>query len=248
VRRCVSLAVAIAALATGCAATPAAVTPDAVTTPPPVAAEPAPAAPPMIESPPIEPVAPPIAQRSASEPEPVPPPAPPTQVVTLPPPAPPAAPPPPTTIIVTPEPSAEEKEFAALLADLQRYGGLSPDDVRREQQAMTQALVRTRSDANRIRLAVLHTLSRQSVQDDQRALVLFEAVVKGNPGSPAIKQLAAVLSLQVAERVRAVRDEQSRSEAAIQKLEALRAMERSLLRDRVRSGGGGGGAGSGGGN
>ena len=45
-----------------------------------------------------------------------------------------------------------------------------------------------------------------------------------------------------------MRDEQARSEAALQKLEALRAMERSLLRDRVRSGGGGGGAGSGGGN
>ena len=56
-----------------------------------------------------------------------------------------------------------------------------------------------------------------------------------------------MLSVQVAERVRAVRDEQVRSEAALQKLEALRAMERSLLRDRVRSGGGGGGAGSGGG-
>ena len=43
------------------------------------------------------------------------------------------------------------------------------------------------------------------------------------------------------ERQRAVRDEQQKADAAIQKLEALRAMERSLLRDRVRSGGGGGG-------
>ena len=48
------------------------------------------------------------------------------------------------------------------------------------------------------------------------------------------------------ERQRAVRDEQQKADAAIQKLEALRAMERSLLRDRVRSGGGGGGAGGGG--
>jgi hypothetical protein len=174
-------------------------------------------------------------------------PAPPTQVATLPPSAAPPAPPPPT-IIVNPEPTAEEKEFAALLADLQRYGGLAPDDLRREQQSMTQALARTRSDAVRVRLAVLMTLTRQSVQDDQRALALFETVMKANPASPAVKQLAAVLSLQVAERVRAVRDEQAKSEAAIQKLEALRAMERSLLRDRVRSGGGGGGAGSGGGN
>ena len=99
-----------------------------------------------------------------------------------------------------------------------------------------------------MRLAVLYTLTRGSAQDDQRALQLFDTVAKSNPASASIKQLATVLSVQVAERVRAVRDEQARSEAALQKLEALRAMERSLLRDRVRSGGGGGGAGSGGGN
>jgi hypothetical protein len=252
VRRALGLASIVGWLATGCAATPATLQPaaaPAVEAPVVVVLQPEPPAP-LIESPPIEPVAAPIAQAPAA-PEPAPErpppqPAPATQVVTLPPPAPPA--PPPTTIIVTPEPSAEEKEFAQLLADLQRYGNLSPDELRREQQAMTQALTRSRSDAVRVRLAVLHTLTRQSVQDDQRALALFEAVIKGNPGSPAVKQLATVLSLQVAERVRAVRDEQARSEAAIQKLEALRAMERSLLRDRVRSGGGGGGAGSGGGN
>ena len=146
------------------------------------------------------------------------------------------------------EPSAEEKEFTALLADLQRYNTLGGDDLRKELQSVTQALNRARSDAVRVRLAVLTTLTRQSVQDDQRALAMFDAVAKSNPGPAAVKQLAAVLSVQVAERVKAVRDEQARSEAALQKLEALRAMERSLLRDRVRSGGGGGGAGSGGGN
>ena len=157
---------------------------------------------------------------------------------------PPAAPAPPLPVAT--EPSPEERELAALLADLQRYGTLGPDELRRELQAMTQTVARTRSDAIRLRLAVLHTLSRQSPQDDQRALQLLDAVAKANPGTPALKQLAAVLQVQVAERVRAVRDEQAKSEAALQKLEALRAMERSLLRDRVRSGGGGGGAGSGG--
>ena len=144
------------------------------------------------------------------------------------------------------EPTADEREFAALLADLQRYGTLGADDVRRELQSLSQAAAKTRTDANRVRLAVLHTMVRQSPQDDQRALQLLEQVTKGNPGLPALKQLAAILQAQVAERVRAVRDEQAKSEAALQKLEALRAMERSLLRDRVRSGGGGGGAGSGG--
>jgi hypothetical protein len=157
---------------------------------------------------------------------------------------PPVAPAPPLPVVT--EPSPDERELAALLADLQRYGALGPDELRRELQTMTQTVARTRSDAMRLRLAVLHTLSRQSPQDDQRALQLLDTVAKANPGTPALKQLAAVLQVQVAERVRAVRDEQAKSEAALQKLEALRAMERSLLRDRARSGGGGGGAGSGG--
>jgi len=200
----------------------------------------------MIESPPIEPVAPPAATAVSDQA-----PQPPqrnAQVAVIPPPEPPApaAPPPPQVIIA--EPTAEEREFVALLADLQRYNSLAVDELRRESQLMTQALARGRSDANRVRLAVLYTLARQNPQDDQRALQLFDAVAKSNPASASVRQLAAVLSVQVAERVRAVRDEQARSEAALQKLEALRAMERSLLRDRVRSGGGGGGAGSGGGN
>ncbi len=162
-------------------------------------------------------------------------------VAAVPPPATPAPP-----LPVPTEPSPDERELAALLAELQRFGTLGPDELRRELQATTQALARTRSDSMRVRLAVLHTLSRQSPQDDQRALQLLDSVAKANPGTPALKQLAAVLQVQVAERVRAVRDEQAKSEVALQKLEALRAMERSLLRDRVRSGGGGGGAGSGG--
>ena len=233
-----------------CAAAPPAplAAPDPVVAPvrsdPPAAPEPAR----LIESPPIEPVAA-EPTRAASEPEPSPPPAPDrnAQVAVIPPPEPaPPTPPPPQVIVA--EPTAEEREFAALLGDLQRYSALGVDELRRETQAMTQAIARGRGDANRVRLAVLYTLSRQSAQDDQRALQLFETVARSNPASAAIRQLATVLSVQVSERVRAVRDEQARSEAAIQKLEALRAMERSLLRDRVRSGGGGGGAGSGGGN
>ena len=134
----------------------------------------------------------------------------------------------------------------ALLADLQRYGTLPSDDLRRERDNATAALTRQRTDANRVRLAVLYTLVHATPQDDQRALQLFDNVARSNPGSMGIKQLAAVLQLQITERQRAVRDEQQKADKAIQKLEALREMERSLLRDRVRSGGGGGGGGGGG--
>jgi hypothetical protein len=144
----------------------------------------------------------------------------------------------------TQEPT-EEQQLAALVADLTRYGSLQDAELRRETAAVSQALTRQRSDAARIRLAVLYTMSR-TPQDDQRALQLLETVSKGNPGSTSMKQLAAVLQVQIVERMRAVREEQAKANDAIQKLEALRAMERSLLRDRVRGGGGAAGAGSGG--
>ena len=52
----------------------------------------------------------------------------------------------------------EEQQLAALLADLARFTALNADDIRRETAAATQALARSRNDANRIRLAMLYTL------------------------------------------------------------------------------------------
>jgi hypothetical protein len=232
-----------------CATTPPpAVESQAEANPPVVAAAvvAAPAVPvPAVESPPFEPVAapPPVAT-----------PALPAAVAAI---APASPTPPEAEAIATPAPSAvavppaeptDEQVVVALVADLQRFTTLGGDELRRELAVVTQALTRQRNDANRTRLAMLYALSRNP-QDDQRALQIFDTVTKGTTGSPAVRQLAVVLQIQVAERVRAVREEQQKTDAAVQKLEALRAMERSLLRDRVRSGGGGGGGGgSGGGN
>lgn len=194
---------------------------------------------PMIESPPIESVEPTLPSAPT-----VPAPNPPTSGTAA---QPSEAPP---VIIVAPsgpsEPPTEDQQMLTLLSDLQRYGSMQNDELRHELAAATQTFSRQRTDVNRVRLAVLYTLARTSPQDDQRALQLFENVAKSaNPASP-IRHLAAVLQAQVVERQRAVHDEQQKADAAIQKLEALRAMERSLFRDRVRSGGGGGGAGAGG--
>ncbi|MEO8536765.1 MAG: hypothetical protein ABI533_04510 [Betaproteobacteria bacterium] len=194
-----------------------------------------PALSPLVESPPIEPVEPPIAEPAKPEPE-----APskvPRETPTVLPPV--------TVIVSPPQESGEDQQLLALLADLQRFSALAGDELRRELSTAAQGLNRQRTDINRVRLAVLYTLMR-TTQDDQRALQLFENVAKNAVPSSSVRQLAAVLQTQVIERQRAVRDEQQKADSAIQKLEALRAMERSLLRDRVRSGGGGGSAGAGG--
>ena len=198
---------------------------------------------PFIEYPPIEPVEPPIV--ASAQPAPVQPiaakpaPSPSPEVIATAPPSIVAVPP----ASVAPQAPPEDVELIVLITDLNRYGSLSQDDVRRELASVTQLLTRQRTDANRIRLAVLYTLSRASPQDDQRALQLLDNVSRSNPGSPAVKQLAFVLQAQIVGRARAVRDEQQKADAALQKLEALRQMERSLTRERARSGGGGGGGG-----
>ncbi|MGA8032425.1 MAG: hypothetical protein WCB48_08510 [Casimicrobiaceae bacterium] len=150
------------------------------------------------------------------------------------------------TAVVPTEPT-EDQQLLRLLADLQRYGTLQADDLKREITQANAALARQPSDVNRLRLAVLYTMLRSSPQDDQRALQLLETVSRAPTAAPAVRYLAAVLQAQVIERQRAVKTEQQKGDAAIQKLEALRAMEQSLFRDRVRSGGDGGGGGGAGG-
>jgi len=161
-------------------------------------------------------------------------------------------PPPPVVIIQQAPPAApppvneEEQQAIALLADLQRYAGESSDDLRRELAAANQAVNRARTDANRIRLAVLMTLPAAGPPDDARALALLDSVFGKSAGTSPVKQLAVVLYLQIAERTRGVAEERKKTAAAQEKLDQLRAVERSLLIERSRNAGGAGGGGGGG--
>ncbi|MEO6929759.1 MAG: hypothetical protein ABI190_11405 [Casimicrobiaceae bacterium] len=145
-----------------------------------------------------------------------------------------------------PQIPSEDLEALVLMSDLARYNALSADDVKRELATVTQTFRTARNDGNRVRLAILFTMTH-SPQDDLRAQQLLDNVAKSGGARSAVKELAAVLQAQVTERTRALREEQTRANDAVQKLEALRQMERSLLRDRVSSGGGGAGGGTGGG-
>lgn len=174
----------------------------------------------------------------------------PTVIETKPEPAPVPAEPPPPAVTIQPTPAApvneEEQQAIALLADLQRFASESPEDLRRELAAANQAVNRARTDANRIRLAVLVTLPGAGPTDDARALALLESVFGKSAGTSPVKQLAVVLYLQVAERTRGVAEEKKKTAAAQEKLDQLRAVERSLLMERSRNAGGAGGGGGGG--
>ena len=155
-------------------------------------------------------------------------------------------------VVEQPSPSAapvneEEQQTIALLADLQRYTGESNEELRRDLAAAVQALNRARTEPNRIRVAVLLTLPGAGPPDDARAIALLESVSGRTPGTSPIKQLAAVLLAQIAERMRGMSEERKKSAAAQEKLDQLRAVERSLLLERNRNAGGAGGGGGGGG-
>ena len=237
--RCVRVAaLAFAVALAGCASLPTPVMPADENDPSIFAPDPLP-----IESPPLEPVEPPL-PAPLGTPAKTPDPSPLAQAASSPPQS--ATPAPVIVVAPPPAPPTEDEQMIGLLADLQRFGSLPGEELKRELASALTTFSRQRTDVNRVRLAVLYTLVRQSPQDDQRALQLFENVAKNAAPNSPIRHLAAVLQTQVVERQRAVHDEQQKADAAIQKLEALRAMERSLLRDRVRSGGGGGSSGAGG--
>ena len=143
--------------------------------------------------------------------------------------------------------SEEDRQMLALLADLQRFSTAPSEELRRELASAASALNRTRSDANRIRLAILLTLPGAGPPDDTRALTLLDSVTARPGGASSLKQLATVLYAQVAERQRGMAEERKKSTAAQEKLDQLRAVERSLLLERNRNAGGAGGGGGGGG-
>jgi hypothetical protein len=165
----------------------------------------------------------------------------------------PVLPAPATPVGVEPSPPSpvpvneEEQQTIALLFDLQRYSSESNEELRRDLVAAMQALNRARTEPNRIRAAVLLTLPGAGPPDDARAIALLESVSGKTPGTSPVKQLAAVLLAQIVERARAMSEERRKSAAAQEKLDQLRAVERSLLLERNRNAGGAGGGGGGGG-
>ena len=130
-------------------------------------------------------------------------------------------------VLEPPKVNEEAEEALALLVDLQKLVLASADEQKRELAAATQALARQKSDAIRLRLGMLQSLPAAGGGDDARALATLEPIVK--QGSGPTRMVAAVLIAQLGERQRAVREEKKRAEDLQQKLDALKALERSLL-------------------
>jgi hypothetical protein len=122
-------------------------------------------------------------------------------------------------------PVDEAKQVAELIAFYTRVAALPTEEQKREFGAATQAYNRDRSMVNRIRLAVALALPGTPFEDDARAIGLLEPYAAPTAGSSPLRQFAALLHAQLSDRVRW----QKRADQLKDQLDALRAVERSLI-------------------
>ena len=142
---------------------------------------------------------------------------------TAPAPKPPAPTPPATAPAPAPAAEVEEaRQVAELLGYYQRVAGLGLEDQKRELATATQAFNRERSNANRVRLALMYSIPGTAMQDDARAAQLLEPIAAGNG---ALRQLAGLVHAQVTDRVKT----QKRADQLKDQVEQLRAIEKDLV-------------------
>ncbi|MDR2174116.1 MAG: hypothetical protein LBE32_07965 [Burkholderiales bacterium] len=113
--------------------------------------------------------------------------------------------------------------FQKLLEDLARYRSLNVEEVQRMQTELNSKISASQGGENgsRVRLAYLLSLHPSGL-GDQRALLMLETVIKNEKVSTSLRHLASVLRAQVQEKQR-----------ALQKLDALRDVDRLLLEERL---------------
>jgi hypothetical protein len=120
----------------------------------------------------------------------------------------------------SPQPASDAE---SLLLYYQHIRKLPGPELGREHDAARQALSRSRSDFNRVRFAMVISLSNTTFNDEARALELLDPVSK-NPGGQ-LNGLAYLLISQLQERKRL----DANAQGLQQKLDALRLLERSLI-------------------
>jgi hypothetical protein len=160
------------------------------------------------------------------------------------------APPPETTVIVVPIPPPPPMPVVAedilitsqILSEVAKALSGGGDSLRRENASAIAAWGRARTEANRLRLALMAIVTSAGPADDQRALSLLEPFLARGADPSMFKTVAELVAVPLLEKSRLVREEQKKAEAARvaaeaskkeldvvqQKLEALRQLERSL--------------------
>jgi hypothetical protein len=133
---------------------------------------------------------------------------------------------------VTPEGALLQKQledrarFQKLLEDLARYSNFNAEEAQRAQTELNHriAVAHGGDNMNRVRLAYLLSLHPSGL-GDQRAISMLDTVTKNEKVATPLRNLAIIMRAQIHEKQR-----------ALQKLEALRDVDRRLLEERMSNG------------
>ncbi len=117
---------------------------------------------------------------------------------------------------------ADNGEAARILAYYAQSRQLAGAELLREQDSARRELVRSRSDANRLRYALLLTLPGTPAGEEARALEVLDPVTRSNDG--ALRGLAALVTASLQEQRRL----ETSAQALQQKLDALLTLERNM--------------------
>ncbi len=122
-----------------------------------------------------------------------------------------------------PPPAARRSDVEYLLSYFVQLRKLSTPELAREHDAARHAYTGTRSDYNRVRLAMIMTLPNTSFHDEPRALDLLEPLARTS--AAPLSGLALLLASQLQERKRL----DATAQALQYKLDALKSLDRSLI-------------------
>jgi len=108
----------------------------------------------------------------------------------------------------------------------QRIKKLTPAELNKEYEQVSQAFARSKSDLSRVRLALLLSLPNTSFSDDGVALTLLKEWLKETkPPYTGLRAFGFFLSGTLEEK----READKRADALQKKLDALKSMEKNLM-------------------
>ena len=132
-------------------------------------------------------------------------------------------------------------DSAEVLAYFQHIKTLSGNALVAENNAVVQALSKQRSDSNRLKLALLLILPNTAFKDETRAAALADEVLSNKSvDTPQLKNLALLIATLANEQKRQEerlqqlalkqKDDEKRADALQQKLDALKSIEKDLIK------------------
>ena len=125
-----------------------------------------------------------------------------------------------------------------LLQDFEAWRKQSPAELTRDYDKARQSLVLTKNSVNRLRVALLLSLPNTAFHDNGTALTLTNEVLRDTKSTnTSLRGLASLLNTSLNEQqkiaedaAQKLKDEQKRADSLQEKVDAIKKMEKNLIR------------------